>query len=164
MYSLLSSAFAATRMFTELLLTNNDIPLLLRIWTCLLSYCLAMVWSNLLQYSCDSKILKFQAFRIPFHICQISEQLLWSNFMHCMLADHTSEPLLLCYAHVISTQPCYFFVLKFCMWVTHWKDTYTKNDSLRKVKRRFKIEIQDFTLAHREILHARLVLDKRRTK
>jgi hypothetical protein len=39
-----------TRMFTESLLSKNDIPPLLRVWTCLPSYCLATVWSNPLQY------------------------------------------------------------------------------------------------------------------
>jgi hypothetical protein len=42
-------AFAATRMFAESLLSNDDIPLLLRVWTCLPSYCLATVWSNSLR-------------------------------------------------------------------------------------------------------------------
>jgi hypothetical protein len=50
MYSLLLPAFVATRMFTESLLSNDDIPLLLRVSTCLPSYCLATVWSNPLQY------------------------------------------------------------------------------------------------------------------
>jgi hypothetical protein len=50
MCSLLLPAFTAARMFTESLLSNDDIPLLLHVWTCLQSCCLAMVWSNPLQY------------------------------------------------------------------------------------------------------------------
>jgi hypothetical protein len=49
-YSILLPAFAATRMFSESLLSNDDIPLLLHVWTCLPSYCLATIWSNPLQY------------------------------------------------------------------------------------------------------------------
>jgi hypothetical protein len=54
MNSLLLPAFAAARMFTESLLSNDDIPLLLHVWTCLQSCCLAMVWSNPLQYETSS--------------------------------------------------------------------------------------------------------------
>jgi hypothetical protein len=50
MYSILLPAFAAARMFTESLLSNDNIPLLLHVWTCLQSCCLALLWSNPLQY------------------------------------------------------------------------------------------------------------------
>jgi hypothetical protein len=46
MYSLLLPAFTAARIFTESLLSNDDIPLLLHVWTCLQSCSLAMVWSD----------------------------------------------------------------------------------------------------------------------
>jgi hypothetical protein len=34
-------------------------------------------------------------------------------------------------------------------------DAYMKNGSLRKVNIRFEVKIQNFTVLHREILHAR---------
>jgi hypothetical protein len=39
-----------------------------------------------------------------------------------------------------------------------------KNGPLRKVNIRFEVKIQNFTVLHRQILHARLVLDKRMTE
>jgi hypothetical protein len=77
-YSLLLPAFAATRMFTESLLSNDDFPLLLRVCTCLPSYCLATVWSNPLHIWKELQVSDKNEIWIA--VSPWTQSILWSIF------------------------------------------------------------------------------------